>query len=311
MNQWSENDIPDQSGRTALITGGNRGLGLRIAEVLASRGARVIVTSRDPDAGETARELVAAVATDAAPEVVTLDLADLESVSRAVDEVRQLTGDRLDLLVNNAGIMMPPLGFNAVGLERQWATNVIGAASLTWQLLPAIEATPHSRVGFTSSLAHFSGSFDAERLRRDARGEDYNPSRVYGRTKFADLLLSRELERHFLRADVDAISVAAHPGYTATGLIDTALENRSFWQGKAGRAVTDVVGQSVERGALPMLYALTEVGIRGSQYFGPGGLFELRGEPARAARHPGTRSDENGATLLAFVEQHAGVPAPR
>jgi NAD(P)-dependent dehydrogenase (short-subunit alcohol dehydrogenase family) len=313
--QWSDSDVPDQTGRTALVTGATGGLGLRIAEVLAGRGARVLLSSRDAARGEAALERVrvAALASQAgaAPEVVSLDLSDLASVRTAAEHIRDRTGGRLDLVINNGGIVAPPRSFCADGVELQWATNVLGPAALTWQLLPAIEGTPGSRVVFVSSTRHFRGAFDERRLRADARGEGYRGFEYYGRTKLADLLLSRELERHFLARHVDAISVAAHPGFTATGIVGSGFAALPPFAHRIATAATRVLGQSVAGGALPILYAATAPEVRGSQFFGPSRLFELRGPPARAARSAASRSDELGEILLRFVEEHTGISSPK
>jgi protochlorophyllide reductase len=311
MPRWNESDIPDQTGRTALVTGATGGLGLRIAHVLAGAGARVLMTSRNAERGEKALASVSAVATDAAPELVELDLASLDSVRSAVADIRERTGDRLDLLVNNAGVMAPPLSFSDDGVELQWATNVFGPALLTWSLLPAIERVPGSRIVFVSSVAHWGGRFTPERLERDLTGEGYVPFAYYGRTKLADLLLSRELQRHFLRVGADTISLAAHPGVSATGLIDSTTAGKPDWVKAIARGSIDLLGQPAEGGALPILYAATEPGVRGSQFFGPAWVFETRGPPTRATRSPASRSDELGADLLAFIEDQIGVPAPR
>ena len=308
---WTENDVPDQTGRTAFVTGATGGLGRHVAEVLARRGARVLLASRDAGRGERARAEVAAVASGPEPEVIALDTADLASVRAAADDVRERTGDRLDLLVNNAGIMAPPLGFSVDGIENQWATNVLGPAALTWSLVPALRGTDRARVVFVSSLAHLGGRFDAERLERDAAGEGYSPFGYYGRTKAADLLLARELERYFRSTRASAIAVGAHPGVAATNLISSTVSEAPDVLKRAAVAVMGALGQPAERGALPILMAATAEHVRGGQYFGPRGVLELAGAPTRAARSPFSRSDEAGADLIDFVERWTGVPAPR
>ena len=311
MPRWNESDIPDQTGRTALVTGATGGLGLRVAHVLADAGARVLMTSRNAERGAKALASVSSVATGPVPEIVELDLANLDSVRSAVDDIRERTGDHLDLIINNAGVMAPPLSLTDNGTELQWTTNVFGPALLTWSLLPAIEHVPRSRVVFVSSFVHWAGKFTAERLELDATGEDYVPFAYYGRTKLADLLLSRELERHFLKSRAETISVAAHPGFSSTGLVDSTTVGKPDWVKSVTRLGTDLVAQPADDGALPILFAATEPGVRGSQFFGPAWVFETRGPPTRAMRSPASRSDELGADLLAFVEKHIGIPAPR
>jgi NAD(P)-dependent dehydrogenase (short-subunit alcohol dehydrogenase family) len=307
VSHWSEDDIPDQTGRTAVVTGGTGGLGLRTAIVLAEHGARVLLTSRNAQRGAAALEQVQRAATGADPEIVQLELGDLQSVKDAARDIRERTGDRLDLLINNAGIMAPPLGFSEDGFESQWATNVLGPAALTWLTAPAVEHVEGARVVFVSSLAHFGGSFTANRIERDLRGDGYVAFGVYGRTKLADLLLSRELERSFRRRGSSAISVAAHPGMSATGLIESTTKGKPEWVKTVLRSSISLAGQSAEDGALPSLYAATEPAVRGSQYFGPAWVFETRGPPTRAARTPASRSDELGAILLDEIERTTGV----
>jgi protochlorophyllide reductase len=136
------------------------------------------------------------------------------------------------------------------------------------------------------------------------------PFAYYGRTKLADLLLARELERHFLRSKAETISLAAHPGVSATGLVDSTVADQPDWVKSIARGSIDLLGQPAEAGALPILYAATEPGVRGSQFFGPAWVFETRGPPTRATRSPASRSDTLGAELLAFVEKNIGMSAP-
>ncbi len=325
LSRFRDADVPDLAGRTALVTGATGGLGLRVAEVLAARGARVLVGSRNPERGAVALRRVATVATGAAPEVVALDLSSLASVRAAAADIRGRTAGGLDLLINNGGIMAPPRSFSEDGFELQWATNVIGPSALTWLLLSTIEATSGSRVVFVSSTRHASAFLDEQRVRADIRGEDYRGFDYYGRTKLADLLLSRELERHFQRAGsesrglaplaghpgaVNPISVAAHPGFTATGIVGSGF---AALPGVLRRIATwgmDALGQPVEIGALSILYAATATDVAGDDYFGPRALGGLRGYPGRARRSPASQSEELGGMLVRVVSELTGIPAP-
>jgi NAD(P)-dependent dehydrogenase (short-subunit alcohol dehydrogenase family) len=307
MPSWSETDIPDQTGRVMVVTGATGGLGLRVAEVLAAHGARVLMGARNPGRGAAALARVAASARGTPPELVSLDLSSLASVRAAAADIRARTGDRLDLLLNNGGIMAPPLSFSVDGYELQWATNVLGAAALTWQLLPAIEATPHSRLVFVSSTRHLRSDFDEARVRADVRGENYRGFDFYGRTKLADLLLSDQLEQHFRANGIDSSSVAAHPGFTATGIVANGfgglprvLHPAAIWGMRR-------LGQPVEIGALPILYAGTAPNLAGPDYFGPRALWGLRGAPGPARRSAASRDTQLGKTLVRVVEELAGV----
>jgi NAD(P)-dependent dehydrogenase (short-subunit alcohol dehydrogenase family) len=300
---------PDSlDGRTALVTGATGGLGLQIATVLAERGARVLIGSRSADRGAAALARVMVVATAAPPELVSIDLASLESVRDAAADVRDRSGDRLDILVNNGGIMAPPLSFSVDGFEMQWATNVLGPAALTWQLLPAIEGAGSARVVWVSSTRHLSASLTEAQIRADVRGENYRGFDYYGRTKLADLLLSRELEKRFLRVGASAISLGAHPGFTATGIVESGFGGLPRLLRPIANWGARTLGQPVERGALPILYAATAPDVSGDEYYGPRWLGGLRGNPARAKRSPDSISDEFGGMLVRVVSELTGIP---
>jgi NAD(P)-dependent dehydrogenase (short-subunit alcohol dehydrogenase family) len=306
VRRFTETDVPDQSGRTALVTGATGGLGLQVATVLARRGARVLLGSRNPQRGASALARVGADATHAQPELVELDLASLKSVATAITDVRRRTGDRLDLLINNGGIMAPPLSFSTDGIESQWATNVIGPDLLTWGLLPALTGVPGSRVVFVSSTRHASAQFDESRIRADIRGEGYRGFDYYGRTKLADLLLSHELERHFREAGAQTMSVAAHPGFTATGIVGSGFAGLPRILRPIANWGSDVLGQPVGMGALPILYAATAPDVSGDDYIGPRGLGGLRGYPARARRSRASTDTTLGRTLVRVLGEFGG-----
>jgi protochlorophyllide reductase len=308
--RFRDTDVPDQTGRIAVVTGATGGLGLRVCEVLAAHGALVLVGSRNPERGVAALARVAAAASGPLPELVSLDLSDLASVKTAADDIRERTGDRLDLLINNGGIMAPPRAFSSDGFESQWATNVLGPAALTWQLLPAIEATPGSRIVFVSSTRHLSVSLDEARMRADVHGEDYRGFDYYGRTKLAGLLLSAQLERHFRRTGIDAVSVAAHPGFTATGIVGSGFAGLPSILRPIANWGMRTLGQPVAIGALPILYAATEPGVAGDGYYGPRAFGGLRGYPAPARRSRESHSEDLASTLTRVVSELTDVAAP-
>jgi NAD(P)-dependent dehydrogenase (short-subunit alcohol dehydrogenase family) len=303
VRRFDETDVPDQSGRTAVVTGATGGLGLRVAEVLAAHGARVLLGSRNSERGAAALARVSQAATSAAPELVHLDLASLHSVRGAACEIRRHTNDHLDLLVNNGGIMAPPLGFSVDGFESQWATNVLGPWVLTQGLLPAITATPGSRVVFVSSTRHASAQLDEARVRSDVCGETYRGFDYYGRTKLADLLLSHELESSFRRTGAQTLSVAAHPGFTATGIVGNGFASLPRILRPIANWGMGALGQPVAIGALPILYAATAPDVSGDDYFGPRWLGGLRGRPSYAQRSADSASDELGRTLVRIVDE--------
>ncbi len=289
MRRWTIDDMPDQAGRTVLVTGANSGLGVRTAEALAAQGARVLMGCRHEARAEAARALVAAAATGPAPVVVPLDLADLASVRAAASEVDGLV-DRLDVLMNNAGVMATPPARTADGFEMQFGTNHLGHFALTGLLLPVLGRATAPRVVTTSSNGHKLGRVDFDDLHSDRKR--YAKWRAYAQSKLANLLFAFELDRRARAAGRDLVSVGAHPGYSATHLTDNA--GGRLWR-KASDFGDWLFAQSDAAGALPQLYAATMPEVEGGQYYGPDGFQEFRGtphlsHPTRAARNPTTAS---------------------
>jgi NAD(P)-dependent dehydrogenase (short-subunit alcohol dehydrogenase family) len=308
--RWSEADIADQSGRTVLVTGANSGLGLRTAEVLAGKGARVLLACRSAERGAKALEIVKAAAAGTEPELIPLDLSELASVHAAAVSVRERTGDALDVLVNNAGVMATARGRTADGFELQFGTNHLGHAALTWLLLPALRGGRHARVVALSSLAAVGARIDLEDPNAEHRR--YNPATAYGQSKLANQVFALELDRRLRAAGDDVLSVAAHPGYTATGLGSGMARSytnpvvRSVIAG--GHRIGEVLfAQNVRQGALPQLYAATADGVEGGDYIVPGGLGGMRGHPVKARPLPTARSETLGAALWDVTAELTGV----
>jgi NAD(P)-dependent dehydrogenase (short-subunit alcohol dehydrogenase family) len=265
MTHWTTDDIPAQTGRTVVVTGATSGLGLETARALAAKGARVVLAVRDVDRGSA----VAAELPGSA-EVRRLDLADLESVRTFAAE----WDGPLDVLVNNAGIMMVPAGVTVDGFELQFGTNHLGHFALTNLLLPHVT----DRVVTMASTAHRTGTIVLDDLNWQRR--PYSPERAYGQSKLANLLFTLELQRRLAEAGSRVRAVAAHPGWSATNL-----------QGRTGNAVKNgfmavgnrLWGTSAEEGARPTLFAAT-ADIPGGSYAGPGAAFGMRGAPALVGR---------------------------
>jgi NAD(P)-dependent dehydrogenase (short-subunit alcohol dehydrogenase family) len=267
--RWTAAEIPDQRGRVALVTGANSGLGLVTAAALARAGAAVLLACRDIAKGELARATI--------PErdvgVIELDLADLASVHRCATAVRELH-ERLDLLINNAGVMAPPRRLTKDGFETQIGTNHLGHFALTGLLLGRLLAAPEPRVVTVSSGMHRLGriAFD------DLHGErSYRSWRAYGQSKLANLMFCFELQRRATASGARLRSVAAHPGYAATNL-QSAGPSRSYEIAVMALA-NKVIAQSAEMGALPTLFAATVPGLPGATFIGPDGFMENRGYP--------------------------------
>ncbi len=308
--RWAEADIADQTGRTAVVTGANSGLGLRTAEVLAGKGARVLLACRSAERGAKALEQVRAAASGAAPELVKLDLADLASVREAAASVRERTGDRLDLLINNAGLMMTPRGKTADGFETQFGTNHLGHAALTWLLLPALRGGGGARVVTLSSVAATGARIDVADPNFEHRR--YNPGAAYGQSKLANQVFALELDRRLRATGDDIVSLAAHPGYTWTGLGQGMA--RSYRNpvlraviGGGNRLGEILLAQGPRMGALPQLYAATADGIEGGEYIGPRGVGGLRGYPVKVNPLTPARSEALGAALWDLTAKLTGV----
>ena len=294
MPKWTAADIPDQTGRTILVTGANSGLGLRSAEALAAKGARVLLACRNAEKAAQALESVAAQATGAPPEIVALDLADLDSVRLAAKDVESRI-DSLDVLMNNAGVMAIPLRRSPQGFEMQLATNHLGHFALTGLLLRTLLKATAPRVVTTSSQAHRTGRMRWDDLQWERR---YQRWPAYGQSKLANLLFMRELDRRARANGSSLVSVAAHPGWAATHLQSgegatkklSELGNRFF-------------AQSDAMGALPQLYAATMPDVEGGEYFGPDGLFERAGHPTRVGSTAASKDDAAAARLWAESER--------
>jgi NAD(P)-dependent dehydrogenase (short-subunit alcohol dehydrogenase family) len=280
--KWTAEQIPDQHGRVAVVTGANSGLGLIAARELACRRARVVLACRDLDKGQRALETIRAAAPDALLELLELDLGSLRSISAFAKGVCA-THDGIDLLINNAGVMAPPRRETADGFELQLGTNHLGHFALTARLLGAMQHRDDARVVTLASNAHKMGKIDFDDLQSERR---YRRWSAYGQSKLANLMFALELDRR-LRASGSAVkSLAAHPGYAATNLQAAAAP---FLDRLVMRGSNALVAQSAEMGALPPLYAATHPDLEGGVYVGPDGIGEFRGHPhlcspSRAAR---------------------------
>ncbi|MEU3191393.1 oxidoreductase [Streptomyces sp. NPDC006992] len=298
---WTARNIPDQSGRTAVVTGANSGLGFVTARELARRGARVVLACRDEERGGRARDALVQELPEAGPrtELRRLDLGDLASV-RAF--AKELPDERVDLLVNNAGVMALPYGRTADGFERQFGVNHLGHFALTGLLLERLLAAPAPRVVTLSSGLHVLANIDIADLNSE---HSYRRWIAYGRSKTANLLFTHELARQL--ADTPLVAAAAHPGYAATNLqtAGARMEGRKTAE-RVMALGTRVMGQSADAGALPTLYAATAPGVAPDSYTGPR-LLGWRGAPAPSWRAPWTLSDVAAERLWAASEQLTGV----
>lgn len=298
---WSARDIPDQSGRTAVVTGANSGIGLVTARELARKGAQVILACRSEARGREAVALIHRQVYGADVEFAPLDLADLSSV-RAFAET--YPHDRLDLLINNAGVMALPYGTTADGFERQFGVNHLGHFALTGLLLSRLRAAPAARVVSVSSGLHALSALDLTDLNSERR---YRRWIAYARSKTANLLFIHELARQLRAAGSTVVAAAAHPGYASTNLqtAGVRMEGRRAAE-RVVRLGNRLLAQPAEAGALPTLYAATAPGVRPDSYTGPR-LQGWRGAPARSSRAKWTLDDTVGERLWVASEQLTGV----
>ncbi|HEX5567387.1 MAG TPA: oxidoreductase [Streptomyces sp.] len=299
---WTARNIPDLVGRTAVVTGANSGIGYVTARELARHGARVVLACRDRVRGGAALRRLLDELPEAEAELRLLDLAGLASVRSFAAE---LPGDRLDLLVNNAGLMAVPYSRTADGFETQFGVNHLGHFALTGLLLDRLLATPGARVVTVSSLAHALSNIDLDDLGCERR---YNPWVAYARSKTANLLFVHELARRTARHGL--VSAAAHPGYAATELQERGprLAGRRG-QVRVMRLLNRLVAASPDLGATPVLYAATAPGVRPDSFTGPR-VLGMRGGPAPSWRASWTRDDTASALLWAASERLTGVRYP-
>lgn len=292
---WTLASAPTQHGRVAIVTGANIGLGFDTAQALVATGCTVVLACRNADKAKTAANAIRATHPQAEVQCMTLDLASLRSVRQFAARFCKKF-ERLDLLINNAGLMMPPHTLTEDGFESQWGTNYLGHFALTGWLLPLLDATPGARVVSLASIAHRFGPirFDDPNFNRR-----YDRRLAYGQSKLACLTFAFELDRRLRTVGSGTLSVAAHPGVAATNLAQYFPKFLTMF--------FPLVGQSAARGALPTLYAALGVDIKGGDYCGPDGPFEWRGNPVKVGSSRAARDPTNGQRLWEISEQATEV----
>jgi NAD(P)-dependent dehydrogenase (short-subunit alcohol dehydrogenase family) len=296
--KWTSDDVPGQQGRLAVVTGANTGLGFETARVLAARGASVVLAVRDTEKGKRAAARIAGTAPGADVMVQPLDLTSLDSIRAAAGELRA-RHPRIDLLVNNAGVMFPPRQTTRDGFELQFGTNHLGPFALTGLLLEQMLPVPGSRVVTVSSLAH--------RIRARINFDDLQSERSYRRvaaysqSKLANLMFTYELQRRLPGAGT-TIAVAAHPGLAATEL--------ARYTPAIAAVLARLISQKAAMGALPVLRAATDPGVLGGQYYGPGGFSGARGYPKLAGSSGQSHDTAIQRRLWTVSEELTGVTFP-
>ncbi len=295
MTAWTFADIPDQTGRTAIVTGANTGIGLETARMLAQKGADVVLACRNAEKGAAAVAQIFADKPSGTVTVEALDLSDLDSVA-AFSAAFAAKHEKLDLLINNAGVMVPPLGRTKQGFELQFGTNHLGHFALAARLSPLVLKTPGARFVIVSSTAQAFGSINFDDLNWERRS--YVPFRAYGQSKLANTLFALELSRRLTAAGSDVRATSAHPGWTATDLQRTMGAARFF---------NPLLAMKPHDGALPTLRAATDPSAQTGTYWGPDGLFELRGAPAPARVSKAGKDEAVAARLWEVSEKLTGL----
>ncbi len=295
-NKWTQNNIPNMSGKVVVITGANSGLGLESTKALAAKGATVVMACRNLSKAEKAKAEVLRELPNAKLDVMQLDNASLESV-RAFADAFKAKYDRLDILLNNAGVMAIPRQETADGFEMQLGVNHLGHFSLTGLLLDVITSTPGARVHNTSSSAAFNGSINFD----DLMGEkEYGRWAAYGQSKLANVFFANELNRRLQAAEHDTISNSSHPGLVMTNLQSNSLEKsgNSLLERALYSVIAPLLAQDIGMGVLPQLYASTAPEAKGGAFYGPK-TFRVRGYPAE--QHANHAADD-AAALNRFWE---------
>lgn len=298
---WTANNIPDLSGKIIIITGANSGIGFEAARELARKGAEVILASRDPIKADQAILRIKEEYPGAKLKFIELNLTSLESIRKFAEEFK-LNYSRLDILLNNAGIMMVPEAKTEDGFERQLGTNHLGHFALTGLLIDNLVQTAGARVVNISSNAHYTGEIDFDNLFYDHGG--YSPMGAYSQSKLANLLFTYELQRRLDAQGAGTMALAAHPGISATGLADHFVNEHFTW---LVSGVMKLIFQRAAMGALPGLRAAVDPNARGGEYYGPDGKGERSGYPVVVSSNPASHNLQDAKNLWDISEELTGV----
>ncbi len=304
IQAWIEENIPDQTGKLALITGANSGIGFHAARFLAARGARILMACRSPDKGQQAVSAILADNPVVAPELIRLDLADLASIHSCASKL-SASYPRLDILINNAGVMALPRRQTKDGFEMQFGINHLGHFALTGLLLNSLLSAPAARVVTVSSSMHLFGKMNFDDLNAEKRYQKWS---AYGQSKLANLLFAYEIQRRLARNGFSTISLGCHPGFASTNL-QIAGPRMEGSQVKVlfNKVVNRLFAQSAQMGALPVLYAAVSSQLSGSEYIGPGSFGGYRGYPKKVKSSAASHDVEVAAQLWTVSEELTGV----
>ena len=297
-SKWTNESIPDLTGKIVIVTGANSGIGFEAAREFARSGAHVILASRNLDKIKDALKEIQVEHPQAKAEIIRLDLASINSIQDFVKTFKS-NYDKLDILLNNAGIMMVPYGTTEDGFEKQFGINHLGHFGLTGLMIDYLLKTPGSRVVNVSSNAHYTGEVNFSDLMYE-NGEKYNPQKAYSRSKLANLLFTYELQRRLDARNAEVIAIAAHPGISNTSLADHFFQR---WFLKPIRPLMGVFFQSAAMGALPSIRAAVDSSVIGGQYFGPDGSGERSGFPVVVKSNPASHNLDDARKLWEISDE--------
>lgn len=300
--ELTTNNIPNLSSKVIIVTGGNSGIGFETTKEFARKGAHTILACRSMEKGNDAAQRIRAEVPNARLEPMVLDLGSLESI-RDFANAFEAGHDRLDVLVNNAGVMWVPYGKTKDGFERHFGINHLGHFALTGLLLDVLLKTPGSRVVTVSSTGHYSGTMDFDNLMYK-NGIGYQRSQSYSRSKLANLLFTFELQRYFDAKQANVIATAAHPGGANTNL---GRYVEGWWWWKLLRLLTMPITQSAAMGTMPILRAATDPEAQGGDYFGPGGFMGMRGYPIKVECSNAAKDVDTAKRLWKVSEDLTGI----
>lgn len=300
---WTPDELPDLTGRTYAITGGNGGLGLEAAKFLTRKGARVVITSRSEGKAEVALQAIREAVPSADVAYVLLDIADPASIASAAEGLRKAC-PQMDALINNAGVMQTPLVRTAEGFELQIATNHLGHFRLNAALLDHLEASA-GRIVPVSSIAHKYGRIDLDDFNSE---KSYDPTAAYGQSKLANLMYGFELQRRLEARGSQVTCIPCHPGYCATNLQSTGvgMEGGSLFLRWLYRVTNRTVAQSATKGAYPLVLAAADPNAEPGVYYGPTGLGQMRGPVGRSYVSEAARDEEMARRLWEKTEELVG-----
>ncbi|MBL6962770.1 MAG: SDR family NAD(P)-dependent oxidoreductase [Bacteroidetes bacterium] len=299
---WTFTNIPDLTGKVIIVTGGNSGIGYEAVKAFAEKDAEVIMASRNPEKAVNAKKEIITEIPQAKVLVMELDLSSLDSVKKFSQAFKNKY-DQLDVLLNNAGIMMTPYHLTKDGFEGQMGTNHYGHFALTGQLLELITKTPKSRVINISSNAHKWGQMDFDKLSSE-NGTEYSPRNAYSISKLSNLLFTYELQRKFEEAGIDSLAVAAHPGVSQTNLLQH-MEGKILF--KIMNPIMKLMLQKADMGSLPGIRASVDPNVKGAEYYGPNGRREFKGYPVKVESIEASRNLEDAKKLWDISEKLTGV----